>query len=146
MSKSALFAVLLLLIAPASLSFGFTPKSALVETYQGELAQKAKKANPEFSGFSAERGKKFYSTTYDGHQKKPAARSCETCHTSNPMNSSKHAITGKKIDPLSPKVNRKRFTKEKKIKKWFRRNCKWTLKRQCTPQEKGDFIEYIFSL
>ncbi|MEA3244387.1 MAG: DUF1924 domain-containing protein, partial [Pseudomonadota bacterium] len=31
----------------------------------------------------------------------------------------------------------------KKIEKWFKRNCKWTLGRECTAQEKADFLAYI---
>jgi len=146
MSKQFFVALLLFALGPVSLSFGFTPKSPLVESFQKGLATKAKKADPGFTGFSADRGKAFYSLKHGDHKKKPETRSCETCHTSDPMNSSKHIITGKKIKPLSPLVYRKRFTKVKKIKKWFRRNCKWTLKRSCTAQEQGDFIEYIYSL
>jgi len=146
MYRHWLLALLLTFFIPASFTFAFTPKSPLVEKFQQKLNKQAKKEDPNFSGFSAERGKKFYQTEYSGNKKKPFVRSCATCHTDDPMNRSKHVVTGKKIDPLSPKVNRKRFSKEKKIKKWFRRNCKWTLKRQCTAQEKGDFIEYIFSL
>ena len=123
----------------------FTPKSPLVQQFQTDLEHLAKKNNPNFSGFSAEEGKSFYFREHV-HSKDGDKRSCATCHTKDPMNSSKHAVTGKKIDPLSPKVNRKRFTKVKKIEKWFRRNCKWTLERECTPKEKGDFLEFIYSL
>ena len=40
-------------------------------------------------------------------------------------------------------VNGKRLTSIKDIRKWLKRNCKWTLDRECTPQEKGDFLSFI---
>ncbi len=70
-------------------------------------------------------------------------RSCETCHGKDLTGIGKHAKTGKKIDPLAPSANPERFTELKKIKKWFRRNCKWAWGRECTPQEKGDFLMYL---
>jgi len=70
-------------------------------------------------------------------------RSCETCHGTNLKVSGKHIRTGKVIDPMAPSVNSERFTDEKKIEKWFKRNCKWTLGRECTPQEKGDFLSFL---
>lgn len=44
---------------------------------------------------------------------------------------------------MSPAVNPKRLSDPKKIEKWFLRNCKWTLGRECTPQEKGDYLTYL---
>ncbi|MFK5970948.1 MAG: DUF1924 domain-containing protein [Candidatus Marithrix sp.] len=29
------------------------------------------------------------------------------------------------------------------IRKWFKRNCKWTLGRECNAQEKGDILKFI---
>ena len=37
------------------------------------------------------------------------------------------------------------YTDPEHIEKWFTRNCKWTLGRECTPQEKGDFLLMIRS-
>lgn len=71
------------------------------------------------------------------------SRSCTTCHSQNLRNSGKHAKTGKVIEPLSPAVNAERLTSAKKISKWFKRNCKWTWGRECTAQEKGDFLSFI---
>jgi len=70
-------------------------------------------------------------------------RSCQTCHGSDLKAKGKHAKTGKVIDPLAPSVNKERLTDIKFINKWFKRNCKWTLGRTCTVQEKGDFLEYL---
>ena len=71
------------------------------------------------------------------------ARSCTTCHGRNLRSTGKHAKTGKDIEPLSPAVNAERLTSAKKIRKWFKRNCKWTWGRECTAQEKGDFLSFI---
>ncbi|NEV62085.1 DUF1924 domain-containing protein [Thiorhodococcus minor] len=71
------------------------------------------------------------------------ARSCATCHGTDLTQPGKHAKTGKVIEPMAPSVNPQRLTDEKKIAKWFRRNCKWTLGRECTAEEKADFLAYI---
>ena len=78
--------------------------------------------------------------------KKGGKRSCVTCHTADLKQAGKHKRTGKVIKPMAPAVNPKRFTKVKKIKKWFVRNCKWTLGRECTAQEKGDVLAFIKNL
>lgn len=71
------------------------------------------------------------------------ARSCATCHGRDLRSAGKHAKTGKAIEPLSPAVNNKRLSSAKEIRKWFKRNCKWTWGRECTPQEKGDLLSFI---
>lgn len=70
-------------------------------------------------------------------------RSCATCHHANLAQPGKHAETGKPIEPMKPAVNPQRLTDAKKIEKWFLRNCKWTYGRECTAQEKGDFLAFI---
>ena len=97
------------------------------------------------SDFSAERGKEMWFNTYS-HAKADKPRSCTSCHTNNARVNGKHAKTGKPIKPMARSVNPERLTDVKKIKKWFKRNCKWTLGRECTPQEKGDFLSYLRSL
>jgi len=86
--------------------------------------------------FSAERGRKIWEQDHNG-------RSCTQCHTKSVKNSGKHKKTGKVIQPMAPSVNPKRLTKIRKVKKWLLRNCKWTLKRECTPQEKGDILMWL---
>ncbi|RME83880.1 MAG: DUF1924 domain-containing protein [Zetaproteobacteria bacterium] len=73
----------------------------------------------------------------------PKLRSCETCHGTDLTKPGKHYKTGKVIDPMAPSVNPERFSDPKKIRKWFRRNCKWVLGRECTPQEKGDVLVFL---
>jgi opacity protein-like surface antigen len=72
-------------------------------------------------------------------------RQCSQCHHEDLRKSGKHAVTGKVIEPLAPSANPKRLTDAEHIEKWFTRNCKWTMGRECTPQEKGDFLMMIRS-
>ena len=72
-------------------------------------------------------------------------RRCSLCHSEDLRRTGKHAVTGKVIEPLAPSANPKRLTDPEHIEKWFARNCKWTLGRECTPQEKGDFLLMIRS-
>lgn len=71
------------------------------------------------------------------------ARSCTTCHGKDFKKSGKHATTGKIIEPMAPSVNRERLTDAKHIEKWFKRNCTWVLDRECTAQEKGDYLTFL---
>jgi len=70
-------------------------------------------------------------------------RACTSCHTSDLRQKGRHAVTGKTMEPLAPSVNAKRFSKRRQIEKWFKRNCKWTLGRECTAQEKGDLLSFL---
>jgi len=109
--------------------------SALMDSYRAEAG---------VASFSAEAGRKlFYSTRM--HSRKNEMRGCTTCHTKDPSAMGKTRV-GKPIKPISPAANPERLTDPKKVKKWFRRNCKWVLERECTPKEKGDFITYMMSL
>ena len=72
-------------------------------------------------------------------------RRCSTCHRTDLKAAGKHVTTGKPIEPLAPSVNPKRLTNVEKIEKWFLRNCKWTMGRECTPQEKGNYLVLICS-
>ena len=70
-------------------------------------------------------------------------RNCTKCHGKDLTKPGKHAKTGKVIDPLAASVTHDRFSDLKKVEKWFRRNCKWTFERECTAQEKIDFLQYL---
>ena len=70
-------------------------------------------------------------------------RSCTSCHTDSVHVQGRHETTGKIIEPMAPSVNAQRLTDRKKINKWFLRNCKWTLGRECTAQEKGDVLLWL---
>ena len=91
-----------------------------------------------------ENAKRLWSQKYVG-KKGGQTRSCSSCHTDNLRSSGTHVRTNKVIEPLAPSINSERLTDAKKIEKWFKRNCKWTFGRECSPQEKSDFLSYILS-
>ena len=100
-------------------------------------------ADPAFAGFSAKRGKALYlSSNASGN---PDTPSCSSCHTTSPLNAGK-TRAGKTIDPMAVSLSPNRFSDVAKTEKWFGRNCKTVLGRDCTAQEKGDFIAYLSSL
>lgn len=70
-------------------------------------------------------------------------QSCATCHGHDLRAAGKHAKTGKVIDPMAPSVNPKRLTDPAFVEKWFGRNCRGTWGRECTAQEKSDFLVYL---
>ena len=94
------------------------------------------------SRFSAQDAEVFW-TRANLDPKTGETRRCTTCHTEDLRRTGKHATTGKAIEPLAPSANPKRFTDVEHIEKWFGRNCKWTLGRECTPQEKGNVLVMI---
>ena len=87
-----------------------------------------------------ERGRTFFNTRHGGQL------SCASCHGTPPTKTGKHANTGKAIDPLAPAFNSQAFTNQEKVDKWFRRNCKDVLSRECSAEEKADVISYLMSL
>lgn len=93
-------------------------------------------------GFSAAAGQTLWNKSFKD-AKTGESRNCATCHTADLRDAGKHAETGKTIEPMKPAVNAKRLTDVKQVEKWFLRNCKWTYGRECTPQEKGDFLLFI---
>jgi hypothetical protein len=94
------------------------------------------------SRFTAARAESMWSQVFLD-AKSGEKRRCSLCHTEDLRRTGKHAVTGKLIEPLAPSANPKRLTDTEHIEKWFLRNCKWTIGRECTPQEKGDFLVMI---
>ena len=90
----------------------------------------------------AEQGKQLWQKIFKGDDEY-AERSCSSCHTQDLTATGKHVKTNKTIKPMAPSINPERLSDSKKIEKWFKRNCKWTLGRECTAQEKADFLLYI---
>ncbi|MEJ2045885.1 MAG: DUF1924 domain-containing protein [Reinekea sp.] len=85
----------------------------------------------------AERGRLFWITeTAEGH-------ACAQCHGEDVTQVGKHARTGKLIEPMAPSVNPSRLSDEKQMTKWLLRNCKWTLGRECSAQEKADVLTWL---
>jgi hypothetical protein len=124
-----LIAALVALAAPA--------RAAAPADFLADLEWQARRADPGFQGFSAERGRQFFTRTHGGDW------SCASCHTDAPATSGKHAKTGKSIQPLAPAANPERFTSAAKVEKWFKRNCNDVLGHACTAQEKGDVLAWL---
>ncbi|PUE50375.1 cytochrome C [Limnohabitans sp. 2KL-1] len=80
------------------------------------------------------------------NQRQGGEWSCASCHGTPPTAQGKHASTGKAIAPLAPAFNAKAFTDTAKVDKWFKRNCKDVLSRECSAQEKADVLAYLTSL
>ena len=134
--------LILSLLTIISLSFagGLSPKA---QKNIDKLFKKYEKAGGK--DFSAKRGQEAWSKEQrivdkDG---KTEMLSCKKCHTTDLTKATKHYKTGKDIRPISPSTNPEAFAKYRHTKKWFRRNCKQVYKRECTPQEKGDFLKFM---
>ncbi len=89
---------------------------------------------------SPERGRQFFTSAHG------QAWQCASCHGVKPVTPGRHAATGKAIAPMAPAVNAERFADEAKTEKWFRRNCRDVVGRECTPQEKADVVAWLSSL
>ena len=89
---------------------------------------------------NADTGRQFFNTRHGGEW------SCASCHNTPPTTEGKHASTGKAIAPMAPAFNPKGFTEAAKVDKWFRRNCKDVLNRECSATEKADVLAYLISL
>jgi len=130
--------LLVLLFAASTFVYAQT-----VQEYTKGLSFEAKKQNPSFKGFSAKRGEAIFFSKHIGKRGKEV--SCASCHTKDLKQPGENIFTGKKIKPLAPSVNPKRFTSVKKVKKWLRRNFKDVYKREGTAQEKGDVLLFMMS-
>ena len=126
------------LLFAASLSQAVRAETS--QSFLDEYRQAAKAQNPAFKGFSAAAGENFYKNKHGGDW------SCASCHTDNPTATGKHAVTSKVIKPISPIANPERFSDAAKVNKWFKRNCNDVLKRECTPEEKGNVLTYLLSV
>jgi hypothetical protein len=116
-----------------------TQAQSLVQLQAG-YAKQAVQDDPSFKTFSAARGQRFFLSKHGNDW------SCASCHTSDPTRSGKHDVTGRAIQPLAPAANPKRFTDAAKAEKWFRRNCRDVLGRECSALEKGDVLAWLGSL
>ena len=104
------------------------------------MAHFAQQAGSPVSTLSATRGETLFRTERPGRD--GAAVSCASCHTANPKQPGRTRVN-KRIEPLAPIANPQRFTDAAKVEKWFRRNCMDVLQRECSAQEKGDFIAWL---
>lgn len=91
---------------------------------------------------SPERGQRLFTTKFDGDFN----WSCATCHTADPSQTGKHAVSGKPVEPLAPAANPQRFTNLTQVEFHFRLNCKDVIGRECTAGEKADVMSWLLSV
>jgi hypothetical protein len=127
------------LAAALALAAAFSPLAAQ-SADTSAAAQLAQWQAQSGAPANAERGKTFFTSPHGGDL------SCASCHGTPPTAPGKHASTGKGIDALAPAFNAARFTDTAKVNKWFTRNCKDVLARECNASEKADVLAYLTSL
>jgi len=125
--------VLMLVCTSTSVALADSP--AVTKLLSEYAAQGA--SNP-----TVQQGEQLWSKKFKGAGKFPE-RSCSACHTTNLKQAGRHVKTKKVIEPMAPSVNAERLSSTRDIKKWFKRNCKWTLGRECTASEKASLLTYI---
>jgi len=130
--KKLIFVLLCMMTLPAQAS-----ESVIAQLQAGYQAAGA-------AEFSAARGKSMWTQSFM-QEKLGKQVKCASCHTANLSQTGSHLRTGKIIEPMAVSANALRFNDPEKIEKWFLRNCKWTLGRECSVQEKGDFLSYFQS-
>jgi len=139
MKKLNVVLAVLLGLAASSAHANVANAQKLVDIYTAI----AKHDNPEYTGPTAADGKFFFNRKIKlGNGKEMA---CASCHTANPANEGKHAVTGKAIRPLSPVVNAKRFEDFEKVQDKFTQHCKDIIGSDCTAAEKASFISYLLT-
>lgn len=126
-----------LLAAGLALALSMAPAQAADTTPAQQLARWSAQAG---QAPSADRGQALFTQRQGGEW------SCSACHGNPPTAPGKHASTGKPIAPLAPAFNPQSLTDTAKVDKWFRRNCKDVLSRECTPLEKADVLAYLTRL
>jgi hypothetical protein len=124
--------------------FSFSSQASVVTAEQvaKDYGLFAKRLNPN-SKLSAEAGRAFYikKVSYKGR-----VFSCSDCHGDNPANMGEHSTTGNPIKPLAPSANPNRFSDVSKSETNFAKHCQQVYGRNCSAQEKGDFITYLLTV
>lgn len=115
-------------IALSTFVFATSVSETMIDAYTSQTGQAA----------SARQGEVLWMSQNEG-------RRCSDCHGADLTKAGKHIRTKKVIDPMAPSVNTTRLRDKKNIEKWFKRNCLWTLKRECTPQEKANILAWLAS-
>lgn len=123
-------------LVPICLSALLLATTAHATTASEQLAGYTREAG---AAADAARGQQFFT------QRHGRDWSCSSCHTSRPTTEGQHASTGKTIAPLAPGANPQRFSDAAKTEKWFRRNCKDVLGRECSAGEKADVMAWLLS-
>jgi len=138
MTQNGSTGFLAMALALASVAAAAAPREDLLAAY----AAAARKADPAFSGFSAARGDSLHRQSFAGGKSETPA--CTSCHSNDPRAAGR-TPAGKAIDPMAASTNPARYSDPAKVEKWFRRNCNEVLGRECSAQEKGDWLSYMIS-
>lgn len=132
----------LVLAAVAAVLLSTSAQAAPRDDVLAQYATAAKAANPAFAGFFAQRGQALHTTRFAaGKADTPA---CTTCHGDDPRAAGRNPA-GKSIAPVAVSASPSRYADAAKVEKWFKRNCNEVLGRECTAQEKGDWLSFAFS-
>ena len=129
-----------------TLMFGFTSKplnAQGIDDLINHYASLAKSESQSFVAFDPDRGKKLFLKQFSTG--KIDTPSCTTCHTNDPTQPGE-TRAGKAIDPMAVSMSPERYQTLKKAEKWFGRNCRSVLGRECTAIEKGDFLSFMKGL
>lgn len=130
----------LLLAALVSLAGLVLSSASLAGPHEDLLAQYASAA--KVSQFSAGRGQELHTRAFAGGKAETPA--CTSCHGKD-ARSAGQTLTGKPIKAMAVSITPTRYTDAAKVEKWFKRNCVEVLGRECTAQEKGDWLNYMLS-
>ena len=118
---------------------GFWASTAGAGEVLARYSAEAARASPGFSP-SAARGQALFQRAWGASASLPR---CTSCHAEDPRQPGRHAVTGKAIEAMHPAVVPARLTDLAKTEKWFRRNCREVLGRECSPGEKADVVTYL---
>lgn len=132
-------ASLALLLGFPARAAGASPVAAgLLREYEAQ----ARRDRPGFRAFAAEEGRRLY---FAEHVQDGQKVSCASCHTADPRGRGR-TPAGKVVEPLAPSANPDRFGDRRETEKWFKRNCKQVLGRECTAEEKGHFVTWLLGV
>lgn len=129
--------IALALMAGTAAAQAETPRQIL-DGYVAQATAQQANFTPSIS-----RGYAFYRQRFGHNETLP---SCQACHTDNPAQPGRHAVTGKGIRPLAPVANGERLSDPARVEKWFGRNCREVVGRACTPAEKADFVQFLMEV
>ncbi len=130
------------LVAVLALSISGAAVAGPREDQLAAYAAAAKAANPAFAGFSATRGKSLHTQAFGGG--KPDTPACTSCHSNEPRGGGR-TPAGKAVEAMALSVSPTRYADAAKVEKWFKRNCNEVLGRECSAQEKGDWLSFMAS-
>ncbi len=131
-----------LLLALGVVSLPAMADVASAQKLADKYAAFAKNIEPAYKP-SADAGKAFFTRKLLVRGKEI---SCSSCHTDNPAAKGKHITTGKAIKPLAPSANAARFSDLNKVEVNFEKHCLDVLGKDCTAQEKADYITYLLTV